>query len=123
MEISTENFAVDVCVFMCLREQYCTNEVKCRLCIIRIIWWKPETNRSLPFNGPYNCFPHAVSAQPKFLHVHLCELGVSKIPTEDFCAGRQVYQYSVKQLSISKKMLRKCYMLPPLHCFHCTSLL
>lgn len=68
-----------MCVCLCVGEQYCTKEDKCRLLTIRIIWGKTEKYLSLPFKGPHNCLPHILSAQPKFLHVHLCELGASQL--------------------------------------------
>lgn len=68
-----EKILREVCVCLCVREQYCTKQG--RLLTIRIIWGKTEKDFSLPFKGPHNCLPHILSVQPKFLHVHLCERG------------------------------------------------
>ena len=93
----------EMCVCLCVGEQYCTNQDKCRLLTIRIIWGKTEKDLSLPFKGPHNCLPHILSVQPKFLHAHLCELGAKsalRIHVQaDSCASTLS--------SISAKMLWK----------------
>lgn len=84
-----------MCVSLCVGEQYCTKQDKCRLLTIRIIWGKTEKDLSLPCKGPHDCLPHIVSVQP-WVSVCPTSVNLEQSPHWGFLC-RHTAQASVKR--------------------------